>query len=59
EGGTLVLKVFQSDGAQGLLKRMRERFAKASGFKPRACRSGSVEIYYIGQNRHPRSRRLF
>ncbi|MDR2495259.1 MAG: RlmE family RNA methyltransferase, partial [Spirochaetaceae bacterium] len=39
EGGTLVLKVFQSDGAQGLLKRMRERFAKASGFKPRACRS--------------------
>ncbi|MDR2518063.1 MAG: RlmE family RNA methyltransferase [Spirochaetaceae bacterium] len=49
-GGSLAVKVFQSKDAQKLLERMREHFAKVKIFKPQACRSQSVEIYYLGQN---------
>jgi 23S rRNA (uridine2552-2'-O)-methyltransferase len=49
--GSLVLKVFQGGDTAEILTRARKLFASAKGFKPKACRSESVEIYYIGLNR--------
>jgi 23S rRNA (uridine2552-2'-O)-methyltransferase len=47
-GGSLVLKVFQGGDTALALKRIRELFAAGKSFKPRACRPGSFETYYIG-----------
>jgi 23S rRNA (uridine2552-2'-O)-methyltransferase len=47
-GGNLVVKVFQGGGTAGLLSRMGKLFAQAKSFKPKACRSGSFETYFIG-----------
>ena len=48
QGGNFAVKIFQS-GAQGeLLKKMREIFESAKGFKPEACRKESFETYLIG-----------
>ncbi|MCR5047051.1 MAG: RlmE family RNA methyltransferase [Treponema sp.] len=50
-GGKFAVKIFQS-GAQGeLLKKMREIFESAKGFKPEACRKESFETYLIGLNK--------
>ncbi len=47
-GGKFAVKIFQS-GAQGeILKKMREFFKSAKGFKPEACRKESFETYLIG-----------
>ena len=48
QGGNFAVKIFQA-GAQGeLLKKMREIFEAAKGFKPEACRKESFETYLIG-----------
>jgi len=46
-GGALVAKIFQGGAEAALLKRLRERFAQAKGFKPEACRSESFETYLV------------
>jgi len=47
-GGNLALKIFQGGGTDALLKRMRTIFDTCKSFKPQACRSESVETYFIG-----------
>ncbi len=47
-GGSLVVKLFQGGGERELLDSLRERFTTARGFKPKACRSESFEVYLIG-----------
>ncbi|MDR2662629.1 MAG: RlmE family RNA methyltransferase [Treponema sp.] len=46
-GGNLAVKVFQGN-TEALLRRLRESFSAVRSFKPRACRSGSFETYYLG-----------
>ena len=47
-GGNFAVKIFQNGDQQALLKKMREVFSNAKGFKPQACRSESFETYLIG-----------
>ncbi len=47
-GGNFAVKIFQNGDQQVLLKKMREVFTSAKGFKPVACRSESFETYLIG-----------
>jgi 23S rRNA (uridine2552-2'-O)-methyltransferase len=47
-GGSLAMKVFQGSGAEDLAARLRERFTGVRSFKPKACRSDSFEIYFLG-----------
>jgi 23S rRNA (uridine2552-2'-O)-methyltransferase len=47
-GGSLAMKVFQGSGAEDLQARLRERFTSVRSFKPKACRSDSFEIYFLG-----------
>lgn len=54
EGGNFAVKIFQGGDQQMLLKKMREIFAEAKGFKPVACRSESFETYLIGLNKKSR-----
>ncbi|MGI6466907.1 MAG: RlmE family RNA methyltransferase [Sphaerochaetaceae bacterium] len=48
EGGNLVVKLFQGSGEKELLEKLRALFEKAKGFKPKASRSDSYEIFLIG-----------
>lgn len=48
QGGNFAVKIFQNGDQQVLLKKMREVFTTAKGFKPQACRSESFETYLIG-----------
>jgi 23S rRNA (uridine2552-2'-O)-methyltransferase len=47
-GGNLAVKVFQGGDSAVLLKRIKSLFKTAKTFKPQACRSESVETYFIG-----------
>jgi 23S rRNA (uridine2552-2'-O)-methyltransferase len=47
-GGNFAVKVFQGGDQAALLQRMRGCFASARGYKPKACRPGSFEVYLIG-----------
>jgi 23S rRNA (uridine2552-2'-O)-methyltransferase len=47
-GGNLAVKVFQGGDTPAVLKRIRELFRTGKSFKPRACRTGSFETYYLG-----------
>jgi 23S rRNA (uridine2552-2'-O)-methyltransferase len=47
-GGNLAVKVFQGGDSSALLKRIKSLFKTAKTFKPQACRSESVETYFIG-----------
>ncbi|MDR1786661.1 MAG: RlmE family RNA methyltransferase [Spirochaetaceae bacterium] len=47
-GGNFAAKLFQGSGQGDLLKKLREDFTSARGYKPQACRSGSFEVYLIG-----------
>lgn len=51
EHGNLVIKIFQGGGEQELLQQMRKSFVKAKGFKPKASRSDSFELFLIGLDR--------
>ena len=41
------MKVFEGEAYPDLLKRSGRMFEKAKGFKPKASRSDSVEIYLV------------
>lgn len=47
-GGKCAVKIFQNGDQQAFLRKMREIFSTAKGFKPAACRSESFETYLIG-----------
>lgn len=51
KGGNFAVKIFQNGDQQQLLKKMREVFTAAKGFKPEACRRESFETYLIGINK--------
>lgn len=48
QGGNFCVKIFQNGDQQSILKKMREVFTQAKGFKPKACRTESFETYLIG-----------
>lgn len=48
QGGNFVVKIFQNGDQQIFLKKLREIFSNAKGFKPTACRAESFETYLIG-----------
>jgi 23S rRNA (uridine2552-2'-O)-methyltransferase len=48
KGGAMAVKVFQGEDSPALLGRIRELFLNGRSFKPRACRGGSFETYYLG-----------
>lgn len=48
-GGKLVMKVFEGEAYPQLLQRLREVFSKIKGFKPKASRDSSTEMYIIGE----------
>ncbi|MDR2403711.1 MAG: RlmE family RNA methyltransferase [Spirochaetaceae bacterium] len=47
-GGNIVVKIFQGGDMTALQRRLRESFNTGKSFKPRSCRPGSFETYYIG-----------
>jgi 23S rRNA (uridine2552-2'-O)-methyltransferase len=47
-GGNIAVKVFQGGDMAALLRRLREGFNTGKSFKPRSCRPGSFETYYVG-----------
>jgi 23S rRNA (uridine2552-2'-O)-methyltransferase len=49
--GNLVIKIYQGGGEALLLQEMRKVFKKAKGFKPKASRSDSFELFLIGLDR--------
>lgn len=51
KGGNFTVKIFQNGDQQKILKKMREIFTSAKGFKPEACRAESFETYLIGINK--------
>jgi 23S rRNA (uridine2552-2'-O)-methyltransferase len=48
KGGNFTVKIFQGGDQQAFLKKLRELFTSAKGFKPEACRSESFETYLVG-----------
>lgn len=48
QGGNFCVKIFQNGDQQAVLKKMREIFTQAKGFKPKACRAESFETFLIG-----------
>lgn len=51
KGGCFCAKIFQNGDQQKFLKKMRELFESAKGFKPEACRSESFETFLVGVSR--------
>lgn len=47
EGGALIMKVFQGEGAQELRKQMQPKFSKIRSIKPAASRPRSKEMFWI------------
>ncbi len=48
-GGDLLMKVFQGEGFDELLKLLRQRFSKVISRKPKASRDRSREIYLLAK----------
>lgn len=62
-GGTVVAKVLEGEAYPDILTRCREEFEKVKGFKPKASRSESTEMFVIAEGRldvesRPRSRAI-
>ncbi len=49
-GGALLLKAFQGEGFDALLRELRRRFATVSSRKPKASRPRSSEAYLLARN---------
>ncbi len=49
-GGSFLVKVFQGEGFDELLKSMRGRFGKVASRKPKASRDRSRELYLLARN---------
>ncbi|MDT8398488.1 MAG: 23S rRNA (uridine(2552)-2'-O)-methyltransferase RlmE [Pseudomonadales bacterium] len=47
--GTLLMKVFQGEGFEAVLKEMRQQFSQVLSRKPDASRSRSKEVYLLGK----------
>lgn len=47
EGGALIMKVFQGEGAQELRKQMQHDFSKIRSIKPGASRPRSKEMFWV------------
>ncbi len=56
--GAFAVKVFQGDMYQDYLKLFRNSFGSSKPFSPKASRSHSSEIYLVGKNPIPISRRV-
>lgn len=52
-GGTLVIKTFQGEGFDALLRALRERFTSVVSRKPRASRPESREQYLVAKGFRP------
>lgn len=48
DGGNIVVKVFQGGDSHEIFQRLRSQFENVKTFKPKAVRSGSMEIYMLG-----------
>jgi 23S rRNA (uridine2552-2'-O)-methyltransferase len=46
-GGTFIAKLFQGGDQNAVLKELKAEFADARGFKPKACRNESFEMYLV------------
>ena len=51
QGGNFCVKIFQNGDQQKFLKKLRELFSSAKGFKPEACRAESFETFLVGISR--------
>jgi len=54
-GGNLAMKVFEGEAYPDLLRRTQALFEQARGFKPKASRGGSREMYIVGRGLMPRA----
>lgn len=52
-GGSLIVKIFQGGQQQRYIKDLQKRFKVAQGYKPKACRAGSFEMYLIAIGKLP------
>lgn len=52
-GGDFLVKVFQGEGFDALLKELRTQFATVASRKPRASRARSAELYLLARNHRP------
>jgi 23S rRNA (uridine2552-2'-O)-methyltransferase len=48
KGGGMAVKIFQGGEEREILEEMKQLFAAARAFKPKASRSDSMEIYFVG-----------
>ena len=51
-GGDLLVKTFQGEGFDNLLRELRRSFATVSNRKPKASRPRSPEVYLLARNYH-------
>jgi len=51
-GGDLLLKAFQGEGFDALLRELRRSFTTVSSRKPKASRPRSPEVYLLARNYH-------
>jgi len=51
-GGDLLVKAFQGEGFDNLLRELRRSFATVSNRKPKASRPRSPEVYLLARNYH-------
>lgn len=50
KGGNFVCKIFEGEGTDEFLKKVKQNFELAKKFKPKASRKWSREIYIVGKN---------
>ena len=51
EGGVLLMKVFQGEGFNELLQRLRQQYASVASRKPEASRARSREVYLLAKGK--------
>jgi 23S rRNA (uridine2552-2'-O)-methyltransferase len=51
-GGSMVIKVFQGEGFEEYLKKMKKKFKIVKTTKPPSSKKGSVEMYIIAQKKY-------
>lgn len=49
-GGGFLVKVFQGQGFQEYMRRLRDNFGKVASRKPKSSRSRSSEVYLLARN---------
>jgi 23S rRNA (uridine2552-2'-O)-methyltransferase len=50
-GGNVLMKVFQGEGYEALLMKLKSKYSKVITRKPKASRPRSKEIYILGINK--------